>query len=49
MEVDEETHSSTQIHGRKRRKTPQIMRSKIGSKIHPKIMKKKNIAARERR
>jgi hypothetical protein len=40
MEVEDEAHPSTQIHGMNQRKTPQIMRSKIGPKIHKKIMKK---------
>jgi hypothetical protein len=33
MEVDDETQPSNQTHGRNRRKTPQIMRSRIGPKI----------------
>jgi hypothetical protein len=33
LEIDDETQPSTQTHGRNRRKTPQIMRSRIGSKI----------------
>jgi hypothetical protein len=33
LEVDDETQPSTQTHGRNRRKTPQIMRSRIGPKI----------------
>jgi hypothetical protein len=49
MEVDDEDHPSTQIYRQNRRKTPQIMRSKIRPKIPPKFMKKKNIAARGRR
>jgi hypothetical protein len=35
--VDDEPRPSTQIHERNRRKTPQIMKSKIGPKISPKI------------
>jgi hypothetical protein len=49
MEVDDDAHPSTQIHGRNRGKSPQITRYKIGPKIPLKIMKKKNIAARGRR
>jgi hypothetical protein len=49
MEVEYEAHPSTQIHRRNRRITPQIMTSKIGPKIPPKITKKKNIAALGRR
>jgi hypothetical protein len=48
MEVDDEAHPSTQIHGRNRRKTSQIVRSKIGPKIPLKITKKTNIAAQGR-
>jgi hypothetical protein len=48
MEVDDEAHPSTQIHGRNK-KTPQIMRSKIELQIPLKIMKKKNITAQGRR
>jgi hypothetical protein len=33
LEVDDETQPSTQTHGRNRRKTLQIMRSRIGPKI----------------
>jgi hypothetical protein len=33
LEVDDETQPSTQTHGRNRRKTSQIMRSRIGPKI----------------
>jgi hypothetical protein len=33
LEVDDETQPSTQTHRRNRRKTPQIMRSRIGPKI----------------
>jgi hypothetical protein len=33
LEVDDETQPSTQTHGRNQRKTPQIMRSRIGPKI----------------
>jgi hypothetical protein len=49
MEVDDEAHSSTQIHEMNRRKPPQIVRYKIGPKIPSKIKKKKNIATRGRR
>jgi hypothetical protein len=49
LEVDGEACSSTQTHGRNRRKTPQITRSKIGPKIPLKIMKMKNIATQNRR
>jgi hypothetical protein len=45
MEVEDEAHPRTQIYGRNRRKTPEIMRLKIGPKISLKILKKKNIAA----
>jgi hypothetical protein len=45
MEVKDEAHTSTQIHRKNRRKTPQIVRSKIP----PKITKKKNIATQGRR
>jgi hypothetical protein len=33
LEVDDETQPSTQTHIRNQRKTPQIMRSRIGPKI----------------
>jgi hypothetical protein len=49
MEVDDEDHPNTLIHGRNRIKSPQIARYKIGPKIPLKIMKQKNIAARGRR
>jgi hypothetical protein len=49
MEVDDDTHPSTQIHRRNRKKFPPIVRYKIGPKIPPKISKKKNIAAQGRR
>jgi hypothetical protein len=49
LEVDDEAHPITQTHGRNQRKTPQIVRSKFGSKIHLKITKMKNIAAQDRR
>jgi hypothetical protein len=39
LEVDDETQPSTQTHGMNRRKTPQIMRSRIG----PKILKNKKM------
>jgi hypothetical protein len=45
--VDDEARPSTQTHGKNRWKTPQIMGSKIGPKIPPKIMKMKNIAAQD--
>jgi hypothetical protein len=45
MEVDDEDHPRTQIHRRNKRKTPQITRSKIGTQILLKIMKKKNLTA----
>jgi hypothetical protein len=49
LKVDDEARPSTQIHGRNQRKTPQIMRQKIGPKMPPKIMKMENIAAQDRR
>jgi hypothetical protein len=49
LEVDDEAHHSTQIHGRNQRKTPQIIKSKIGQKIPSKISKMKNIAAQQGR
>jgi hypothetical protein len=49
LEVDDEAYSSTQIHGRNQRKTPQIVKSKIGPKIPLKISKMKNIAAQHGR
>jgi hypothetical protein len=42
------SHPSTQIYGSNRRKTPQIAKSKIRPKIHPKITKMENIAAQDR-
>jgi hypothetical protein len=33
LEIGDETQPSTQTHGRNQRKTPQIMRSRIGPKI----------------
>jgi hypothetical protein len=36
LEVDDETHASTQIHGRNRRKTPPNLRMKNQVKIHQK-------------
>jgi hypothetical protein len=48
LEVDDEAHPSTQIHRRNQRKTPQIVKSKIGAKIPLKIMKMENIAAQDR-
>jgi hypothetical protein len=39
LEVDDEAHPSTQIHGRNRRKTPQIMKSKSGQKYLQKSQK----------
>jgi hypothetical protein len=48
LEVDDEAYSSTQIHGRNK-KTPQIVKSKIGPKIPLKISKMKNIAAQHGR
>jgi hypothetical protein len=44
-----EAYPSNLSHGRNRRKTPQITESKIGPKIPPKIMKKKNMIAQGRR
>jgi hypothetical protein len=50
LEVNDEAHPSTQIHRRnRRRKTPQIAKSKIRPKIPPKIMKIENIATQDRR
>jgi hypothetical protein len=40
MEVDDESHPSTQIHRRNRRKSPQIRRYKIRPKIPLKVTKK---------
>jgi hypothetical protein len=40
-----EAYPSNISHGRNRRKTPQIAKSKIGPKIPLKIKKKKNMAA----
>jgi hypothetical protein len=48
LEVDDEARLSCQIHGRNQRKTSQIVKSKIGPKIPPKIMKMENIAAQDR-
>jgi hypothetical protein len=48
LEADEEARPSIQIHGRNQRKTPQIMKSKIGPKIPPIIIKMQNIAAQDR-
>jgi hypothetical protein len=48
LEVDDEAHPSTQIHERNRRKTPQIVNSKIRAKIPLKIMKMKNITSQDR-
>jgi hypothetical protein len=45
LEVDDKAHRSTQTHRRDRRKTQQIMRTKIGPKIPLKIMKIKNNVA----
>jgi hypothetical protein len=45
LEVDDEVYHNTQTHGRNRRKTPHITRSKIGPKNTPKIIKMENIAA----
>jgi hypothetical protein len=44
-----EAYPSNISHRRNQRKTPQIMKLKIGQKIHPKITKKKNMAAEGRR
>jgi hypothetical protein len=49
LEVDDEAYPSIQIHGRNRRKIPQIVKSKIGPKIPSKITKMENIAAQDRR
>jgi hypothetical protein len=49
LEVYDETHPSTQIHERNRRKTPQAVKSKTGAKIPLKITKMKNIVAQDRR
>jgi hypothetical protein len=43
-----EAHPSNLSHGRNRRKTLQITRMKIRSKIPPKIKKMKNISAQDR-
>jgi hypothetical protein len=40
MEVDDETHPSTQLHGRNRRKTSQISRTQNQTKILQKSQKK---------
>jgi hypothetical protein len=39
LEVDDETHPSTQIRRRNQRKYPQIVKSKIEAKKPPKITK----------
>jgi hypothetical protein len=44
-----EAYPSDLSHRRNRRKTPQIAKSKIRPKIHPKIMKKKNMTAQDMR
>jgi hypothetical protein len=49
LEVDDEARPSTQIYGRNRRKTPIIVKTKIGPKIPLKITKMENIAAQDRR
>jgi hypothetical protein len=49
LQVDDEAHPRTQIHGTNQRKTPQIKKSKIGPKIPPKNMKMKNIVPQDRR
>jgi hypothetical protein len=49
LEVDDEARPSTQIHGRIRTKTPQIMKPKIRPKIPSKITKMENNAAQDRR
>jgi hypothetical protein len=49
MEIDDEAFPSTQIHRKNQRKTPQIMKLKIGPKIPLKITKMKNIEAQDRR
>jgi hypothetical protein len=38
LEVDDDAHPITEIHRMNQRKTPQIVKSKIGQKIPPKIM-----------
>jgi hypothetical protein len=43
LEVDDEAHPRIQVHGRNRRETHQITKSKIRPKIPPKISKMKNI------
>jgi hypothetical protein len=48
LEVNDEAHPITQIHGRNQRKTHQIMKSKIVPKIPSKIMKMDNIATEDR-
>jgi hypothetical protein len=47
MEVDDEAHSSNQIHGRNWRKTPQITRSKIRPKYLWKSRKRKTLQHEE--
>jgi hypothetical protein len=49
LEVDDDAHPSTQFYERNQRETPQIMKSKFGPKIPPKIIKMENIAAQDRR
>jgi hypothetical protein len=49
LEVGDEAHPSTQIHGRNQRKTTQIMKLKIGPKIPLKITKMKNNAAQDKK
>jgi hypothetical protein len=44
-----EAHPSNLFHRRNQRKTLQIARTKIGSKIPPKIKKIKNISAHKER
>jgi hypothetical protein len=43
LEVDDETQPITQTHGRNRRKTPQILRSRIGQKIFKTHKNKKTL------
>jgi hypothetical protein len=49
MELDDKARPRTQIHIRNQRKTPQIVKSKIGPKIPPKIPKLENIEPQDRR
>jgi hypothetical protein len=49
LKVDDEAHPSTEIHRRNQRKTTQIVKSKIRSKMPPKIMKIENVVAQDRR